>query len=70
MLLVGSLLLAQAEDGDVCLVEATPEEHRELGSIPALDSKTWNTPALAGRFLLVRNAKEAVCYEVPLETRE
>ena len=68
VLLVGDLLLVQAEDGDVCLVEATPEEHRELGSFPALDGKTWNNPALAGRFLLVRNAKEAACFELPTES--
>ncbi len=68
VLLVGDLLLIQAEDGDVCLVEATPEGHRELGSFPALDGKTWNNPALAGRFLLVRNAKEAACFELPTES--
>jgi hypothetical protein len=33
----------------------------------AIDGKSWNTPALAGRYLLVRNAEEAACYELPLE---
>ena len=27
-------------------------------------NKTWNTPALAGEFLLVRNDQEAVCYKL------
>ena len=27
-------------------------------------NKTWNTPALAGEFLLVRNDQEAVCYQL------
>lgn len=68
LLLVGELLLLQSENGDVALVEANPDEHRELGSFTALDGKTWNSPALAGRYLLVRNDREAVCYELPLES--
>ena len=48
------------------LVEATPEGLRELGTIEALDSKTWNNATLAGRYLLVRNDREAVCYELPV----
>jgi hypothetical protein len=29
-----------------------------------LDAKTWNTPALAGEHLLVRNDQEAACYRL------
>lgn len=67
LILIDDLLLIQAENGDVVLVEATAEEHRELARISALKSKTWNPPALAGRLLLVRNNREAVCYELPVE---
>jgi hypothetical protein len=28
--------------------------------------RTWNTPALAGRQLFLRNDIEMVCYELPL----
>jgi len=66
VLLVGDLLLIQAEDGEVVLVEPNPEELHEVARLPALDSKTWNPPSLAGRYLLVRNDREAVCYELPL----
>jgi outer membrane protein assembly factor BamB len=66
IILAGDLLLIQAEDGEVVLVEPNPAGLRELGRIRALSSKTWNTPTLAGRFLLVRNDKEAACYELPL----
>ncbi|HTH46767.1 MAG TPA: PQQ-binding-like beta-propeller repeat protein, partial [Candidatus Limnocylindria bacterium] len=65
-LLVGDLLLVQAEAGFVALAEAKPEGFNELGRISALDSKTWNNPALAGPYLLVRNDHEAACYELPL----
>lgn len=64
ILLAGKLLLVQAEDGKVVLVDPQPDQLRELGRIPALQSKTWNNPALAGKYLLVRNDQEAVCFEV------
>jgi outer membrane protein assembly factor BamB len=32
-----------------------------------LSQKTWNPPALAGRFLVLRNDVEAACYELPLK---
>ncbi len=62
-----SLLLVSAESGDVLLVEVNPNESRELSRFPALASKTWNNPALAGQYLLVRNDREAACYELPLD---
>lgn len=67
-LLVDDLILIQAESGEVALAEARPEGYRELGRIPALSSKTWNHPTLAGRFLLVRNDREAVAFELPAAT--
>jgi outer membrane protein assembly factor BamB len=67
MINVGDLLLIQAESGDVVLAEANPQAHVELARMAALNSKTWNNPALAGRYLLVRNDREAACYELPLD---
>ena len=61
------LLLVSAESGDILLVEVNPNESKELARFPALASKTWNNPALAGQYLLVRNDREAACYELPLE---
>ena len=61
------LLLVTAESGDILLVEVNPNESKELARFPALASKTWNNPALAGQYLLVRNDREAACYELPLE---
>ncbi|MBI4624315.1 MAG: PQQ-like beta-propeller repeat protein [Verrucomicrobia bacterium] len=65
-LLADDLILVQTERGPVVLAEANPESFRELGRIAALSSKTWNHPTLAGRYLLVRNDREAVCYELPV----
>ncbi|MCI0464901.1 MAG: PQQ-like beta-propeller repeat protein [Gemmataceae bacterium] len=65
VLLVDDLLLAVGEWGEVALVEATPSSPRELGRFQALQGKTWNNPALSGPYLLLRNAEEAACYELP-----
>ncbi len=59
-------LLVTSERGEVVLVAADPQGHRELARIQALDDITWNTPTLAGRYLLIRNSREAVCYQLPL----
>jgi outer membrane protein assembly factor BamB len=66
LLLVEDLLLVGAESGDVVLVEPSPDALRELARFPALVGKTWNPPALAAPYLLVRNDAEAVCLELPL----
>lgn len=65
MLLADGLVLVQSEPGSVFLCAAQADGYRELGRVPALSSKTWNYPTLAGRFLLVRNDREAACYELP-----
>jgi outer membrane protein assembly factor BamB len=66
ILRVGDLILVQAEKGSVVLVRPDPEKLIELGQIPALSSKTWNTLAFAHGKLIVRNDLEAACYELPL----
>jgi outer membrane protein assembly factor BamB len=66
VLLVGDLLLVSAESGDLVLVEPVPLEHRELGRVTIFTRKTWNPPALAGPYLLVRNDLEAACYRLAL----
>lgn len=60
----GNLLIVQEEAGRVVLVELSPKKLIERGKLAALSSKTWNQPVLAGNLLLVRNDREAVCYEL------
>ena len=64
LLLVEDVLVVQTEAGDVAWVEARSDRFVELAVTPALTSKTWNIPAIAGRYLLVRNDSEAVCFRL------
>lgn len=67
ILRVGDLLLVLGESGELLLVEATPDRSNHvLCRLQALEGMTWNTLALSGPYLLVRNATEAACYELPL----
>ena len=66
VLRVGGLFLVQAESGEVVLVEASPAKHTVRGRLDAIRGQTWNNLCLAGNRLLVRNAEEAACYEVPV----
>ena len=66
-LLVDDAIIVMGEKGDVALIEAKPDGYHEMGRIKALSSKTWNHPVLAGRYLLVRNDKEMVCFELPVQ---
>jgi outer membrane protein assembly factor BamB len=66
MLRVGSFLLVQSEPGAVVVVDASPAKHAVRGRLAALSGQTWNNLCLAGRRLLVRNAEEAACYELPV----
>ncbi len=69
IILIGDTILVLSETGELALVSATPTEYRELASIQALDDAnvTWNNPAFASPYLLVRNAREVACYRLPLK---
>ncbi len=67
ILLVADALLLMAESGEVVLFDPNPDEQREAARFAALTGKTWNPPALAGEYLLVRNDKEAACFRLPVK---
>ncbi len=64
ILLAGGNLIVLTEKGDLVLVEATPEEHRELARFSAIQGKTWNYPAITDGRLLVRNTTEMACFDL------
>jgi outer membrane protein assembly factor BamB len=64
VVLAGDHLIVLTEDGDLALVGATPERHQEIARFHVLDGKTWNHPALAGGYLLVRNLAEMAAFDL------
>ena len=66
LILIDDILLITSESGDVVLVEARPDRHVERARMTAFDGKTWNPPAFAAPYLLVRTDSEAACYELAL----
>jgi hypothetical protein len=58
------LIIVVSERGELVLLRATPDKLQQLAKIPAMKGKTWNHPVVVGNRLYVRNAEEAVCYEL------
>ena len=58
------LLIVLTEKGELVLVEAIPEKHREVARFPAIEGKTWNHPVMIGDLLLVRNMTEMAAFRL------
>jgi len=67
MLLADSnLLLVLGESGDIVLLNANPDGHKELAKVHALEGKTWNHPVVVDDRLFIRNFQEASCWKLPV----
>jgi outer membrane protein assembly factor BamB len=58
------LLLVLAEEGDLALVNATPDQYKEIARFTAIEGKTWNHPVVVGNLLLVRNGEEMAAFRL------
>ena len=64
LVLVDGHLILLGENGELALVEATPEAYREKARVQMLQGKCWTPPTLAGGRLYIRNEEELVCLDV------
>ena len=67
LLAESDLLVVLGEHGELVLLSADPSARKELWKIEAVEGKTWNHPVVVGDRLFIRNAREAVCYRLPIE---
>jgi hypothetical protein len=63
------LLLVVSEEGGLALVQATPDQFKEIARVPAIEGKTWNHPVLVGDTLLVRNGEQMAAFRLALANR-
>ena len=70
VLLASGYLIVLTEDGDLAVVRATPERHQEVVRFPVLEGKTWNHPAMADGYLLVRNINEMAAFDLRMPAVE
>ncbi len=69
LLLFENLLFVISEEGDAVFLEVSPSNSQEVARFHAIDGKTWNHPAYSHGRLYLRNAEEAVCYDLlPTQT--
>ena len=57
-------LLVLGEEGQLVLVEATPDEYHELGRLQILDHGSWTPPTLAGHWLFARDHHDIVAVDL------
>ncbi len=66
----GSLILADghlivlSDRGKLLLVAASPEGYQEMGSVQALQGRSWTAPVIANGRLYLRNHTEMVVYDL------
>lgn len=68
MLRVRDLVLLTTEGGEVVLLQPTPQGPGELHRYKVFTAKTWNPPALAGDWLVMRNDQEAAALQLAVVT--
>jgi outer membrane protein assembly factor BamB len=58
------LIVVVSERGELVLLRASPEKLIELTKVPTMNNKCWNHPVVVGDRLYLRNAEEAICYQL------
>jgi hypothetical protein len=65
--MVNGTLLIISEDGQIIAVDRATG--KPVGQMSVLEGVTWNTFAVAGPYMLVRNGTEAVCLSSSVQSQ-
>jgi outer membrane protein assembly factor BamB len=63
-ILVDGSLVTLAENGDLVVVQASPQSYNETARTKAVAGKCWNNVAVANGRIYARSTKEGVCLDV------
>jgi len=66
VVLADGKVLALADNGDLVVVEPTPEAYKEVGRIKAVEGKCWSTPAVSNGCIYVRSTQEGACLDAKI----
>ena len=64
IMLASGHVIVLTETGELALVRATPDRHQEVMRVAAIEGKTWNHPAVADGYLVIRNVSEMAAYDL------
>ena len=64
VILAKDKLLALADDGELVVVDPTPDSYKEVARMQAVSGKCWSTPALSDGHVYIRSTKEGACYDL------
>lgn len=64
LIIVDDKLVVLSDQGKIIVVDANPQEYKELGSFQALDGKSWTAPSFAEGKLFVRNLSKMSCFKL------
>ncbi len=67
-ILVGDVLVALSDAGDVVLIAARPDEYHELARADLLEGKCWSSPAYSNGQLYVRSTLEGARFDLSAAT--
>jgi hypothetical protein len=60
-------IVADTEYGEQILIEANPEDMKELTRFPALDRKCWNNFAIMDGVIYLRNDREMTSIDIEMD---
>jgi len=63
VILADGKVLALADNGDLAVVEATPQAYTELARFKAVEGKCWSMPAVSNGCIYLRSTQEAACFD-------
>ncbi len=64
VMLIDGKLVALTEDGQLVVIDPSPDGYKEISRTPVLPKKCWNMLAFANGRMYARSDKEAVCLDM------